>query len=256
MGEIITMFQWIYLPEAWIALFTLTLLEVVLGIDNVIFLSIIVDKLPEHQKEKARKIGLGLAMIMRLGLLVCISWVMGLTEVLFTIQNHDISGRDLILIFGGIFLVLKSAHEIHSTVEVKGEHTGGNVAATTFNMALMQIVLLDVIFSLDSVITAVGLVEHITVMMIAVVISVGVMFVAAKSIGDFVNNHPSIKTLALAFLILIGVVLIGEGFDYHIPKGFIYGAMALALLMDLLDIRRNKNEKKQGVCPTCGSNTK
>jgi predicted tellurium resistance membrane protein TerC len=251
MGELATLFQWIYLPEAWIALCTLTLLEVVLGIDNVIFLSIIVDKLPKHQQEKARKIGLGLAMLMRLGLLVCISWVMGLTEVLFSIKEYEISGRDLILIFGGIFLIIKSAHEIHETVEVKHESQKSS-GVTTFGMALVQIVLLDIIFSLDSVITAVGLVDHITVMMIAVVISVGVMFFAAKAIGDFVNNHPSIKTLALAFLILIGVVLVAEGFDYHIPKGFIYGAMTLALLMDLLDMRRNKNEKKLGNCPTCG----
>lgn len=255
MSEIISMFQWIYTPEAWVALLTLTLLEIVLGIDNVVFISIIVDKLPKEQQDKARKMGLLLAMLTRLALLVCISWVMGLKQSLFTLLSYDISGKDLILIVGGIFLIAKSAHEIHSTVEIK-YHSSTKAAATNFVFALVQIAVLDIIFSLDSVITAVGLVEHISVMMIAVVLSVGVMLFAAKPIGVFVNNHPSIKTLALAFLILIGFVLVGEGFDYHIPKGFIYGAMALALTMDLLDIRRNKNEQKLGTCPTCGSKIK
>jgi predicted tellurium resistance membrane protein TerC len=255
MTEVISMFQWVYSPEAWVALFTLTLLEVVLGIDNVVFISIIVDKLPKEQQDKARKMGLLLAMLTRLALLVCISWVMGLKVTLFTLLSFDISGKDLILIVGGIFLIAKSAHEIHSTVEIK-HHSSSKVAATNFVFALVQIAILDIIFSLDSVITAVGLVKYISVMMVAVVLSVCVMLFAAKPIGKFVNNHPSIKTLALAFLILIGFVLVGEGFDYHIPKGFIYGAMAIALFMDLLDIRRNKNERKLGTCPTCGSKIK
>lgn len=246
------MFQWIYTPEAWIALLTLTLLEVVLGIDNVVFISIIVDKLPKEQQDKTRKTGLLLAMLTRLGLLAGISWVMELKVVLFTILSYDISGKDLILIVGGLFLIAKSTHEIHSTVEIK-HSSNSKVAASNFIIALIQIVALDIIFSLDSVITAVGLVQQISVMMIAVVLAVGVMLFAAKPIGEFVNNHPSIKTLALAFLILIGFVLVGEGFDYHIPKGFIYGSMALALVMDLLDIRRHKNEQKLGRCPTCGA---
>lgn len=251
MTEIISMFQWIYTPEAWVALLTLTLLEIVLGIDNIVFISIIVDKLPKQQQDKARKTGLLLAMITRLALLVCITWVMGLKETLFTLFSYGISGKDLILIVGGIFLIIKSAHEIHATVEIKHQSTR-KVVVGNFIIALVQIAVLDIIFSLDSVITAVGLVQNISVMMIAVILSVGVMLFAAKPIGKFVNNHPSIKTLALAFLILIGFVLIGDGFDYHIPKGFIYGAMALALAMDLLDIRRNKNEQRLGTCPTCG----
>jgi predicted tellurium resistance membrane protein TerC len=255
MSEVMVLFQWIYTPEAWMALFTLTMLEIVLGIDNVIFLAIVVNKLPIEQQEKARKIGLGLAMIMRLMLLVAISAVMGLTESLFTTFGHEISGRDLILIIGGIFLVLKSTHEIHLSVEMKPE-SSKKVSVSTFGMAMVQIVFLDIIFSLDSVITAVGMVEHITIMMIAVVISVGVMFFAAKAIGDFVDNNPSIKTLALAFLILIGFVLVGEGFDYHIPKAFIYGVMALSLGMELLDMRRNKNQRKMGKCSTCGQSVK
>lgn len=246
----IEFFQWVYLPEAWIALFTLTLLEIVLGIDNIVFISIIVDKLPKEQQEKARKIGLSLAMLMRLGLLLAISWVMGLTSVLFTTFGHEISGRDLILIVGGGFLIMKSTHEIFGTIE--GHHENSqNKAVTTFSMALAQIVVLDIIFSLDSVITAVGLVEHISVMMIAVIISVGVMFIAAKPISDFVNNHPSVKMLALAFLILIGFVLVADGLDYHIPKGMVYGAMAFALVMNLLDMKRKKNIKETGVCPAC-----
>jgi predicted tellurium resistance membrane protein TerC len=232
------------------------MLEIVLGIDNVIFLSIIVDKLPPSQKEKARKIGLILAMLMRLVLLMCISWIMGLKESLFTLMSYDISGRDLILILGGIFLILKSSHEIYKTVELHAEHDTGK-AASSFGMALIQIVIIDIVFSLDSVITAVGMVDEITIMMVAVIISVGVMFFSAKAIGDFVVNHPAIKTLALAFLILIGVVLVGEGFDYHIPKGLIYGGMAISITMALLDMRRHKNENKNitkqiKVCPTCG----
>lgn len=245
------MFEWIMMPEAWIALLTLTMLEIVLGIDNVIFISIIVDKLPKEQKEKARKIGLLLAMFMRLGLLLAISWVMNLKEELFEVLGQSISGRDLILLVGGGFLIAKSAHEIHETVESNHTAVKSNVGTITMQMALMQIVVLDIIFSLDSVITAVGLVDHVSLMMVAVIVSVAVMMLAAKSIGDFVNNHPSIKMLALAFLILIGFVLVAESFDYHMPKGFIYGAMALALCMDLLDIRRSKNERKTGFCPTC-----
>jgi predicted tellurium resistance membrane protein TerC len=246
----IEIFQWIYMPEAWLALFTLTILEIVLGIDNIVFISIVVNKLPKHQQEKARYIGLGLAMFIRLGLLLAISWVMGLTETVFSAFEQDISGRDLILILGGIFLVYKSAHEIYETVEVKHEVLS-NKATTTFFMALVQICMLDIIFSLDSVITAVGMVDEVSIMMIAVVISIGVMIVAAKPIGNFVVNHPAIKMLALSFLTLIGFVLICEGFDYHLPKGAIYFAMALSLSILLLKMRRDKNMKKSGLCHTC-----
>jgi predicted tellurium resistance membrane protein TerC len=247
----VELFQWIYSPEAWIALFTLTILEIVLGIDNIVFISIIVKKLPEHQQEKARKIGLTLAMCIRLLLLVAISWVMGLTVSIFELLGNEISGRDIILILGGVFLIYKSAHEIYETVEVK--HEGSESSKTyTFGMALIQITLLDIIFSLDSVITAVGMVDHISIMMIAVIISIGVMMIAAKSIGDFVTNHPAIKMLALAFLTLIGFVLLCEGFDYHLPKGAVYFAMALSLSILLLKMRRDKNLRKLGECYACG----
>jgi predicted tellurium resistance membrane protein TerC len=245
------LFQWIYLPEMWIALFTLTMLEIVLGIDNIVFISIIVNKLPKEQQEKARKIGLFLAMFIRLALLLAISWVMGLKETLFSIFSHDISGRDLILIIGGSFLIGKSAHEIYETVEVKHSNIKDKVVSS-FGMALVQICALDIIFSLDSVITAVGMVEHVSIMMIAVVISIGVMLLAAKPIGDFVVNHPAIKMLALAFLILIGFILLCEGFDYHLPKGAIYFAMALSLSILLLKMRRDKNLKEAGECYACG----
>ena len=255
MEGIFLMFKWIHTPEAWVALLTLTLLEIVLGIDNLVFISIIVDKLPKEQQDKARKTGLLLAMLTRLGLLACISWVMSIKATLFSLLSYDISGKDLILIIGGIFLIAKSAHEIHATVENKHASRSKTTTAN-FAITLIQIMVLDLIFSLDSVITAVGLAQQISVMMIAVVIAVGVMFFAAKPIGGFVNRHASIKTLALAFLILIGFVLVGEGFDYYIPKGFIYSSMALALVMDLLDIRRNKNVRKIGICSTCGSHIK
>jgi predicted tellurium resistance membrane protein TerC len=253
MNELMALFQWIYTPEAWMALFTLTMLEIVLGIDNIIFLSIVVNRLPENQQEKARKIGLGLAMVMRLILLCLISLVMGLTEAWFTLFGYEISGRDFILIIGGIFLILKSSHEVYLLVELKSE-SERKVSVSTFGMAMVQIVFLDIIFSLDSVITAVGMVEHITIMMIAVIISVGVMFFAAKAIGDFVDDNPSIKTLALAFLILIGFVLICEGFDVHIPKAFIYGVMGLSLTVELINMRRKKNIKRIKIekCKTCG----
>jgi len=248
------LFEWIYMPEAWLGLLTLILLETVLGIDNIVFLSIIVGKLPPEEQDKARQIGLLLAMLMRLGLLLCISWIMSLTAILFTIFDHAISWRDLILIVGGIFLILKSSHEVFSTVEMTDEHNAkaGNVISITFTMAILQILAIDLIFSIDSVITAVGMVEYVSMMMIAVVVSVGIMLISAKPIGDFVNNHPSIKILALAFLIMIGILLTAEGFGYHLPKGFIYGGMALCVFMEMLSMRRDKNSKELGECPTCG----
>jgi len=248
-------FSWIQTPEAWIGLLTLIILEIILGIDNIIFLSIIVDKLPKEQQDKARKIGLTLAMIMRLLLLISISWVMSLTQNIFS----DISWRDLILILGGLFLVVKSVNEIFVTVEGNEYHTSNDkLGATTMGMALVQIAIIDMIFSLDSVITAVGMVDQISIMMIAVVVSVGVMMFAAKAIGDFVNSHPSMKVLALAFLIMIGLVLLAEGFDYYLPKNFIYGTMAISILVELLNMRRKKKEiivdKSQNsmVCKNCG----
>lgn len=233
------MFEWLASPEAWIALGTLTALEIVLGIDNIIFLSILVGRLPRDQRAFARKMGLGLAMIARLALLFSISWVMGLTEPWFTLFNQAISGRDLVLIGGGLFLLAKATHEIHSSLEGM-EDQGTAVVAASLGMVLMQIAILDVVFSLDSVITAVGLAEHVSIMAIAIMLAVAVMLMAAKPIGDFVDEHPTIKMLALSFLILVGVTLMVEGFDVHVPKGYIYFAMAFSVAVEMLNIRIRK----------------
>ncbi|MBB3048797.1 putative tellurium resistance membrane protein TerC [Litorivivens lipolytica] len=235
--------EWIGSPEAWVALSTLIALEIVLGIDNIIFISILVARLPVHQRDKARRIGIGLAMLSRLALLFALTWVMGLTKELFTVFGEGFSGRDMILIGGGLFLLLKSTHEIHNSFEIDHEESGANPAAATFGSVLFQICLLDIVFSLDSVITAVGMVDHISIMVIAVVVSVLVMLLASKSIADFVDANPTIKMLALAFLILIGVTLIVEGFDVHVPKGYIYFAMAFSVTVELLNIRLRKSKQ-------------
>ncbi|MCA0892604.1 TerC family protein [Microbulbifer agarilyticus] len=230
------MFEWIASPEAWVALATLAALEIVLGIDNIIFISILVGRLPEKQRESARFIGLALAMITRLALLFSIAWIMGLTEPWFTVLGEEISGRDVILIGGGLFLLFKATHEIHNSLEgVDGE--ASSVKTATYGMVLAQIAVLDIVFSLDSVITAVGLVDHISIMAIAIILAVVVMLIAAKPIGDFVDRHPTIKMLALSFLILVGVTLIIEGFEIHVPKGYIYFAMAFSVAVEMLNIR-------------------
>src|SRR3970040_506447 len=230
------MFGWLASPEAWIALGTLTALEIVLGIDNIIFISILVGRLPPNRRAFARQIGLGLAMIGRLVLLFSISWVMGLTEPWFTVLNQAISGRDVVLIGGGLFLLAKATHEIHNSMEgIKDRGTA--VVATSLGMVLTQIAILDIVFSLDSVITAVGLVDHVSIMAIAIILAVVVMLMAAKPIGDFVDQHPTIKMVALSFLMLVGVTLIVEGFDVHIPRGYIYFAMAFSVTVEMLNIR-------------------
>ncbi|WP_226664693.1 TerC family protein [Microbulbifer aggregans] len=235
------MFEWIASPEAWIALATLAALEIVLGIDNIIFISILVGRLPDKQREPARLIGLALAMVTRLGLLFSIAWIMGLTEPWFTLFGEEISGRDVILIGGGLFLLAKATHEIHNSLEgVDGETT--SAATASFGMVLVQIAILDIVFSLDSVITAVGLVDHVSIMAIAIILAVAVMLFAAKPIGDFVDRHPTIKMLALSFLILVGVTLIIEGFDVHVPKGYIYFAMAFSVAVEMLNIRLRKKQ--------------
>ena len=234
--------EWLASPEAWVALSTLIALEIVLGIDNIIFISILVARLPAHQRDNARRIGIGLAMFARLALLFALSWVMGLTAELFTVLGESISGRDLILVGGGLFLLLKSTHEIHNSFEIEGDEGGGPVVAT-FGSVLFQIMLLDIVFSLDSVITAVGMVDQISIMVIAVVVSVLVMLLASKSIADFVDANPTIKMLALAFLILIGVTLIAEGFDVHVPKGYVYFAMAFSVTVELLNIKMRKSKQ-------------
>ncbi len=233
------MFEWLTSPEAWIALGTLTALEIVLGIDNIIFISILVGRLPERQRAFARRMGLGLAMMARLGLLFSISWVMGLTEPWVTVFTHAISGRDVILVGGGLFLLAKATHKIHNSLEGV-EESGSTVVAASLGMVLIQIAVLDIVFSLDSVITAIGLVDQVSLMAIAIILAVLVMLIAAKAIGDFVDEHPTIKILALSFLILVGVTLMVEGFDVHVPKGYIYFSMAFSVTVEMLNIRMRK----------------
>lgn len=272
------MFDWIADPNAWIALATLTTLEIVLGIDNIIFISILTGRLPEDQQARGRTIGLGLAMGMRILLLLSISWVMGLTAVLFDLGDFlpfladlqplgeasgeaaighggavaadgpaQITGRDIILLLGGIFLVGKATHEIHHKLEGDGEHMAEKPKAASFGSVLFQIALLDMVFSLDSVITAVGMAEDIAVMIIAVVVAVGVMMLGAGPISNFVHRHPTVKMLALAFLILIGVTLVAEGLNQHISKGYIYSAMAFSLIVEFLNIRSKRGKQTPSV---------
>lgn len=237
------MFEWLANPEAWIALGTLTALEIVLGIDNIIFISILVGRLPEKQRAFARRMGLGLAMLTRLALLFSITWVMGLTDSWFTVFNQEISGRDVILIGGGLFLLAKATHEIHNSLEGL-EESGRTVMAGGLGLVLVQIAVLDIVFSLDSVITAVGLADHVSIMAIAIILAVGVMLFSAKSIGDFVDTHPTIKILALSFLLLVGVTLMAEGFDVHVPKGYIYFAMAFSVAVEMLNIQMRKKRTR------------
>jgi len=232
-------FDWLASPEAWVALATLTALEIVLGIDNIIFISILVSRLPERQRALARRVGLSLAMLTRLGLLFSLAWIMGLTEPWFSVFGEEISGRDIILIGGGLFLLAKATHEIHNSVEGE-EVSAQQVAVSSLGMVLVQIAVLDIVFSLDSVITAVGLADHVSIMAIAIIIAVGVMLLSAKAIGDFVDAHPSIKILALSFLVLVGVTLMIEGFDVHVPKGYIYFAMAFSLGVEMINIKMRK----------------
>jgi predicted tellurium resistance membrane protein TerC len=231
--------DWITSPEAWIAFGTLLALEIVLGIDNVVFISILAGKLPANQQANARYLGLALAMVTRILLLFSISWMVRLTAPLFTVFEMEISGRDLILITGGLFLIGKSTHEIHQRLEGEGGHAAAAVAPT-FASVIVQILLLDVVFSLDSVITAVGMVNQIGIMVAAVVIAVIVMIAFAGAIGRFVERHPTVKMLALSFLLLIGMTLMAEGFDQHISKGYIYSAMAFSVFVEILNLRAKK----------------
>lgn len=230
---------WLSDPQAWIALLTLTTLEIVLGVDNIIFITVLVSRLPEKQRNRARIIGLSMAMGMRILLLLSITWVMTLTRPVFSVWTHAFSGRDLILIGGGLFLLVKSTLEIHASLEGVEEKSTEKIKAN-FTAILVQITLLDIIFSLDSVITAVGLAKEVMVMIIAIVIAVLVMMAAAAPIGDFVERHPTVKVLALSFLILVGVALFGEGFHFHIPKGYIYFAMAFSFCVEMLNLRLRK----------------
>ena len=228
--------DWISDPQAWVALLTLTVLEVVLGIDNIIFISILAGKLPEPQQKKARTIGLAMAMIMRVLLLLSIAWIVRLTRPLFEVAGHGISGRDLILLVGGLFLLGKATHEIHERLEGEESHAAGRVAPSMASV-ITQIAMLDIVFSLDSVITAVGMARHVGVMITAVVVAVLIMLVAAGPISAFVHRHPTVKMLALSFLLLIGMALVAEGLEFHIPKGYIYFAMGFSVLVEMLNIR-------------------
>ncbi len=236
--------EWLSNPDTWISFLTLFLLELVLGIDNIIFISILTSKLPEAQQKSARQLGLGLALFMCLALLFSINWIMSLTDNLFYIQSIGISGRDLILLLGGFFLIYKSVKEIHNKVENAQAKTNETDKKVSYGGVIIQILLLDLVFSLDSVITAVGMVSEIEIMVAAVLISMIVMLLSASSISNFVNKHPAIKILALAFLILIGVSLIGESLDFHIPKGYIYGSMVFALLVEFINISIDSRSKK------------
>lgn len=237
---------WFTDPAIWISLLTLTGLEIVLGIDNVIFISILAGKLPAHQQERARKLGLSLALITRVLLLMSLSWIMGLTKPLFTLPliDRDVSGRDLVLLIGGLFLIWKSVREVHEKLEDADGHANPLRSRVSFTGVIVQILLLDIVFSLDSVITAVGMADNIGVMIAAVVIALGVMLAFSGRISDFVNRHPTLKMLALSFLILIGVTLMGEGLGFHIPKGYIYFSMAFAFGVELLNLRLRARQKR------------
>ena len=240
------MVEWLTDPHAWIALATLTTLEIVLGVDNIVFISILVGRLPPAQQPSARTIGLGLAMLTRIALLFFLTWMMRLTEPLFSVLGHIVSGRDLVLLIGGLFLLGKSTHEIHNALEVEDKPALVRRGARQFLAVLIQIALLDIVFSLDSVITAVGLVNQLPVMIIAIVLAVMVMMFAAGIVGRFINDHPTIKMLALSFLLLIGLTLVAEGLHFHIPRGYIYFAMAFSIMVELLNMKvRNRRTRKR-----------
>jgi predicted tellurium resistance membrane protein TerC len=237
--------EWITSPEAWVALTTLTFLEIVLGVDNIIFISILVGRLPEEQRQRGRVLGLALAMGTRILLLLLLTWIMRLQATLFSVVNVEISGRDLILIGGGLFLLAKATLEIHDSLEGEEHEGGAPKKRVSFWSVIVQIGLIDIVFSLDSVITAVGMADHLAVMIIAIVLAVIVMMFAAGAIGRFVDNHPTIKMLALTFLVLIGVALISEGIDVHIPKGYIYFAMAFSVVVEMLNLRIRRGRPVQ-----------
>lgn len=234
--------EWITDPQAWVAFLTLLALEIVLGIDNIIFISILAGKLPAEQQQRARYIGLGLALFIRVALLFSLSWVIGLTAPLFSVLNHEISGRDLILIGGGLFLLAKATYEIHESLEGEEGHASKKVAAS-FASVIIQIILLDAVFSLDSVITAIGMVEQVGLMVSAVVVAIGFMMLFAGPVGAFVARHPTIKMLALSFLLLIGLTLMVEAFEVHIPKGYIYFAMGFSVFVEMLNLRLRKKSQ-------------
>ena len=237
--------EWLADPHAWVALATLAALEIVLGVDNIIFISILVSRLPEAQRARARTLGLALAALTRIGLLLSITWVMSLTDPWFSVFDRDFSGRDIILLGGGLFLLWKSVHEIHASLEgEEDQEDGSRAAAASFMGIIGQIAIIDIVFSLDSVITAVGLVDEVQIMIIAILVAVGVMVFAAGMVSRFVEQHPTIKMLALSFLVLVGVALVAEGWGFHIPKGYIYFSMAFAIGVEMLNLRVRSKRRK------------
>ncbi|HYE52065.1 MAG TPA: TerC family protein [Azospirillaceae bacterium] len=243
------MFEWISDPSAWASLLTLTALEIVLGIDNIIFISIMAGRLPKEQQDRARKIGLALALITRLALLASIAWIVTLTQPLFTVFDLEVSTRDLILLLGGLFLIYKGTNEVHHSMEGQDEDIGPTRAAVSFASVVTQIMILDIVFSLDSVITAVGMSDHLAVMMTAVIIAVAVMLFASGPTSAFVQRHPTVKMLALSFLILVGVALVADGLHFHIPKGYLYFAIAFSVAVEALNLaaaRRRKRKAEEG----------
>lgn len=241
------MFDWMFMPEAWVALATLLALEIVLGIDNIIFITILVGRLPAEQRDLARSLGIGFAMLSRLALLFSLAWIIGMVDPWFSLFSQEFSGRDLVLIGGGLFLLAKATHEIHNSLEAVCDSDKPRNGYRGFYATIVQIAILDIVFSLDSVITAVGLVQHVSVMVVAIIGAVFVMLFAAKPIGIFVDANPTIKILALSFLMLIGFTLVAEGFDVHVPKGYIYFAMAFSVVVELLNIRIHRHKKIQPV---------
>lgn len=238
------MFDWIFLPEIWASLLTLTVLEIVLGIDNIVFISVIVEKLPAKEAKLARQVGLSLALIFRIILLAMLTWIIGLKATIFELFGHAFSWRDLILIAGGFFLLVKATHEIHTGIE--GDHGEGakNKASTTFSSIIFQIIVIDMVFSVDSIVTAIGMAQHVGVMIAAVVIAMIVMYVASGPIAHFIKVHPTTKMLALAFLLLIGVALVADGMGFHIPRGYIYFSMAFAALVEVINVFARRNAGK------------
>lgn len=236
--------EWLLDPQIWISLSTLAVLEIVLGIDNLVFLAILADRLPEHQRDKARKLGLGFALLTRLMLLASLSWIVSLTAPVFSVFDHPVSWRDIILIGGGLFLLAKATHEIHGSLEGQDatETTKTSAATATFGMTIVQIGILDIIFSLDSVITAVGMADNLWVMVAAVVIAMIVMLIAARPLSDFVSAHPTVKMLALSFLLLVGMALVADGMGFHIPKGYLYFAMGFSVLVESLNLIYRKRQ--------------
>ncbi|HET6566793.1 MAG TPA: TerC family protein [Rhodothermales bacterium] len=236
--------EWISQPEAWIALGTLTLLEIVLGIDNIVIISLLTSKLPGERQRSARIVGLGLALFVRVALLFSLTWLMGLTAPIFALLGREISGRDLILILGGVFLVYKSTHEIHDKLEgEEGHESAASSKPVSFSSVIIQIILMDIVFSLDSVITAIGMARHIMVMVIAVVIAILIMMASVGTIADFIHRHPTVQMLAFSFLLLIGVTLVADGLGEHIPKGYIYSAMAFSVFVEALNLRTTRRSK-------------